>query len=428
MKHVRSSKKFWSDSLLSVVDQGVLSALNFLIGISLIRLATKETYGLYVQLYAGGLFVVTLLDAWIGGPLTTVASGVASELRLHLQHYYWRQQLLVSLAFSLFVIPVVVLAIGSGASGYTSAWLIAVSFSSYLMATGLREYCRTVGFIEHQIRTIFKQDVAYVLLVVIGFGILYRYFSINLVAIFSVLALASVTSSAPKMWYLHAHYSSSMDEHVQINRDKLSAHAKWALPGALMAWLSNYSYVYLSGLWLGVLATAELNAARLLLMPIPLAVVAWSRIARPTAGRLIAEKNWSGLNRLTLFSILTIELVIFGYVGCLLLALPWLEHHVLGPQYAGLQPLIWIWGVYFAVNSARWIGTVWLTSGGAFRALLFMGGSALALVLVISTWAIPHWGRVGAIITLIVIELYQLVVVWRVILPKLRHTRIVEGV
>ena len=438
MSQPGSSKQFWSDSLLSVIDQGMLSALNFLIGLCLIRLSSKETYGLYVQLYAGGLFVVTLLDAWIGGPLTTVASGVEGTVRTHLLHFYWRRQLMASLALSFLVIPVVVLSIGL-TSGETSAvWMIALSFAAYLVATGLREYCRTVGFIQHQMRSILKQDLTYVLLVGAGFGVLYHYFSIHLTSIFTVLTLASVVSSLHKMWFLHVNYEhvkaqseatpSSVSEQQSLEHQAmLKGHAQWSMPGAMMAWLSNYSYVYLSGLWLGVLATAELNAARLLLMPIPLAVVAWSRIARPAAGKLIAQKDWKGLNRLTWFSILLIEFIILLYVLALIFSLPWLEQHVLGSQYVGLESLIWIWGVYFAVNSARWIGTVWLTSGGAFRALLFMGGSALALVLIISTWAIPHWGRVGAIVTLILIETYQLVVVWRVILPKLRQGKSAPG-
>ena len=427
---MKSSKKFWSDSILSLIDQGLLSALNFLVGISLIRLTSKETYGLYVQLYAGGLFLVMLLDSSIGGPLTTVASGVSNTVRTHLRHAYWRQQLKISLLLAVLVIPVGIMGIGQS-DDVVTRWGIALTFASFMLVTGLREYCRTIGFVEHQISSILKQDVAYVVLVVIGFGFIHYFFSINLIAIFTVLTLASFLSSAPKMWHLHAQYglvkSEDTTQQLAECRTQIIAYAKWALPGAMLAWMSNYSYVYLSGLWLGVVATADLNAARLLLMPIPLAVVAWSRIARPTAGRLIATQDWRGLNRLTLLSILMVEVGILFYVSALVFFLPWLNGHVFGAKYQGLDALISIWGVYFAFNSARCIGTVWLTSGGAFRALLFMSVSAFALVLVVSNLAIPHWGRVGAIMALIVVELYQLVLVWSVTLPRLRRTKADES-
>jgi hypothetical protein len=51
----------------------------------------------------------------------------------------------------------------------------------------------------------------------------------------------------------------------------------------------------------------------------------------------MAEHNWSGLRKLTIVSILGIELVVFAYVGAMLLTLPWLEAYVIGSKYSGLD-------------------------------------------------------------------------------------------
>jgi O-antigen/teichoic acid export membrane protein len=159
------------------------------------------------------------------------------------------------------------------------------------------------------------------------------------------------------------------------HQETIRGHGRWAVLGVIVGWLSNYSCVYLSGAWLGLAAIADLNASRLLLMPIPLAVAAWSRVARPEASRLMAEHNWSGLRKLTIVSVLGIELVVFAYVGAMLLTLPWLEAYVIGSKYSGLGPLIMLWGGYFAINSVRTIGTSWLMSGGAFVLCSFWGRS-----------------------------------------------------
>ena len=66
-------KPFWTHSLLSVVDQVLLSGLNFAVGMCLIRFGSKSDYGLYSQLFAASLFAVGLLEALIGSPLTTLA-------------------------------------------------------------------------------------------------------------------------------------------------------------------------------------------------------------------------------------------------------------------------------------------------------------------------------------------------------------------
>eukprot|EP01042_Synura_sphagnicola_P022693 gene22693-28917_t len=144
----------------------------------------------------------------------------------------------------------------------------------------------------------------------------------------------------------------------QEYRDAVKAvlqRGRWALPGALVAWATNYSYLYLAALTLGVAATADLNASRLLLTPISLSVLAWSRVARPLVSRLYAARDWRHLDHLAWASVAGIEVLTVIYVALLWLALPWLQVHVLGAKYHGLEPMVLAWGGYFAINAARWI-------------------------------------------------------------------------
>lgn len=69
----------------------------------------------------------------------------------------------------------------------------------------------------------------------------------------------------------------------------------------------------------------------------------------------------------------------------------------------------------------RIIGTSWLMSGGAFRAMFFLGSVTLVLVIAITYAAIPYWAAAGAIMALIAVELFETVVVWRFILPRLQR-------
>ncbi len=448
------TKKFLSSSILSVIDQGMLSALNFAIGMLLIRLATKEDYGLYGQLYAGGLLAGLVVDSWIAGPLTTVASAVQENTRKALLRHYWIRQiwstlLMGGLAF------VIVAFIPAATHNSQPGYLLAIAFAAYVIGNGVREYGRTVGFIQSDIFAVLRQDIVYVTLVALSLLALYLTDHLGLEWIFTCLASSSIICSLLGIGRLKANTSNHSDHQNQTSsdtanetasktandtlsgakitqvqedlqqvivdhQDTISGHGRWAILGVLVGWLSNYSYVYLSGAWLGVAAIADLNASRTLLMPIPLAVAAWSRIARPEASRLMAEQNWTGLRKLTLFSIAGIELVVLAYVGVMLLMLPWLEAHVIGAKYSGLDPLVMLWGAYFAINAARWVGTSWLSSGGAFRSLFYLGSVTLVLVLGITSWTIPHLGRSGAIIALIAVEVFELFVVWKYILPGLQ--------
>lgn len=421
-------KKFLSTSILSVIDQGLLSALNFAIGILLMNLVAKDDYGLYGQLYAGGLLVGLVVDSWIAGPLTTVASSVQGDTRKSLLRHYWYKQIAWTLAMG--SLAFIIVEFVPVATHYSNKnWLLAVAFSAYLFGNGIREYGRTVGFIQSDITSVLRQDVLYVSLVASGLAILYFSQHFNLVLVFLSLAIASFLCTLASRQHFLAHTTADAEEHareeiqqaIADHQETISGHGRWAVSGVIVGWLSNYSYVYLSGAWLGVAAIADLNASRLMLMPIPLAVAAWSRVARPEASRLIAESDWHGLKRLTLFSIAGIELVVISYVALLLFALPWLEGHVISAKYKGLDSLMMMWGGYFAINAARWVGTSWLSSGGAYKQMFYLGSVSLSMVWIITTFSIPRMGTPGAILALIVVELFELIVVWRFILPGLQR-------
>ncbi len=422
-------KKLLSSSILSVLDQGLLSAMNFFIGILLMKLVSKEDYGLYGQLYAGALLVGLVVDSWIAGPLTTVASTVSDMARQRLLKIYWYKQvfwtaLLAALCF------LIVRYVPAATHFYTTSIALAASFAIYVFGNGVREYGRTIGFIQNDLPSILKQDFLYAVLTGLGLITLHHFHQIDLSSLFTLVALASLLASLYGHHLLQHHTAGdTTQENASINtidaehEITIRDHGRWAVLGVIVGWLTNYSYIYLSGIFLGVAAIADLNAARLLLMPIPLAVAAWIRVARPITARLMQQADWKGVKWVTWLSISGAELMICLYVGGLLLGLPWLEQHFLDAKYASLDPLIILWGIYFAVNSARTIGTSWLMSGGGFRALFFLGTTTLMMVYAITSYSLPRWGQQGALVALIAVELFELITVWYYILPRLYRTQ-----
>jgi O-antigen/teichoic acid export membrane protein len=79
------------------------------------------------------------------------------------------------------------------------------------------------------------------------------------------------------------------------------------------------------------------------------------------------------------------------------------------------------WGGYFAINAARWIGSSWLTSNDQYKLLLLSGVACLAVMLIASSILIPLYGSWGAILALIVVEVFDLLLIWAVFLPMLRR-------
>jgi O-antigen/teichoic acid export membrane protein len=169
---------------LSVIDQGMLSALNFCIGALLIRLVDKDDYGLYGQLYAGGLLAGLIVDSWIAGPLTTVASAVHENTRKLLLRRYWQRQIFWTVAMGLAAFLIVEF-VPAATHHSNKNWLMAAAFGLYVIGNGLREYGRTVGFIQSDIHSVLRQDLVYVAAVLAGMLSLYLFEVIDVAHVLS---------------------------------------------------------------------------------------------------------------------------------------------------------------------------------------------------------------------------------------------------
>lgn len=395
-------------AVLSVIDQAWLSLLNLALGLILIRLTAKEAYGVYAQLYVAGIFAATIAEALITNPLTTLAAraqdGERAALITHLRRFQGRLSTAVGILFGIVCAGVAV-----WADIPQPAWL-ALGFGLYVKTNAAREYRRSVLFVMGSTPQVLRTDVQYGVAVLAGTGLLVWMGTLFLPAVFGMLALANVVALMGTRLPQAAAAGAAPDYREAVAQ--AWKRGRLGLPGAVLAWIINYSYLYVAAAWLGATATADLNASRLLLMPIAMTVMAWSRVARPMIGRQLAQNDSRGLFRLLLTSTAAVEAVTLAYVAVLWLALPWLQQHMLGEKYANVQPLVMGWGLYFAINATRSIGTAALMSADRYGATLAVAVVSLTLTLVSMNLTIPSYGAVGAIIALTIVETVSLVLIW----------------
>lgn len=414
-------RPFLSRSIASVVDQVLLSGLNFAIGIALIRYASKETYGLYSQLFAAGVLSTTLLEALIGSALTTLSARLPAAEGHALVARTLRIQWVASGVLALVAgVGIGVLSVTVGLSENPTA--LALAFAAFIFALGCREYCRTALFIASRPEQVVKVDAAFVVFTLLGSAL---FLLIEHITVTEIMCLLALTNGLAALLYSH-YLVNSEGARVAWRRylddfQLLWSLGRWALIGSVAGWLVNNSYLYAAGGFLGVAALADLNAARLLLIPIAILGVAWARVARPPMGQMINAGEWGGLRSFMRKSMLALEVFTVGYVAALWLAFPWLSTHVLGEKYQHIVHLLLLWGVYFAVNAARNVGTIALTSFGAFKALFWQGIASLP-ILVVACWLLmPRFGVMGALGAMITVEAWELLVNGLYLLPLARR-------
>ena len=192
------------------------------------------------------------------------------------------------------------------------------------------------------------------------------------------------------------------------------------LVGVKTSLCNNNSYLYFAGAYLGIEASADLNSARLFLVPAALLAVAWARVARPVLGQMIASVTLDRLTRFTWKSIAILSVLNCLFVAIILWMLPWLQQNLLGAKYQRAPDLVPLWGVYLVLNSSRTVGTTVLMCYGWFKELFSQGLLSLVVLTLGCVILMPRFGVVGALSAMILVELIELFTNLFYLLPKAR--------
>lgn len=407
-----SERKLLWHSLASIFDQAWLSALNLCLGLIFIRLTSTVDYGIYSQLFAAGVFSVVIAEALLINPLTTLAAPKIAQRKAAIIGKINQLHLKLSLG----------LALSFGIGAYSALLhtnidhpsALAFVFSIYVFTSTRREFQRSVSFIESKPGTVLRTDLSYGIVLALIIGILVLGQQVTLTTMLIGMSLANLWP----LWKGPRLPSNKISVRIQRHYTmQMWLRGRLGLPGAVSSWVVNYSYLYIVAAWLGASAAAELNASRLLLMPITLLVVAWSRVSRPMLSRLIAEHNRKSLTRLVWLSICALELATLLYVAILWPLLPWIEHHIFSTDYGGMKTLVLWWALYFVLYSLRWAGSALLLSADNYQVLLIISLTSLGALPIFLPLGLRNFGSAGAIGALICVEFFTLTAIWLFFIP-----------
>ena len=144
-------------SITSVVDQALLSGLNFLVGLYLIAAVPKDAYGLYVQLFAVGVLSCAVLDALIANALANLSSRLSSD---EMATKVVSAQLLARLLGFVLALVGMGLAYGlqSGVQHGMGRLQLAFAFGCYLAALSFRDFKRVLLYLEQRTLDVMKLD------------------------------------------------------------------------------------------------------------------------------------------------------------------------------------------------------------------------------------------------------------------------------
>lgn len=388
--------------LAAVADQAWLSLLSFTISLAFIWGASKSEYGYYLLLVAPLMLVQSIQNAIVNSPLATFLPAADEKVKPALRRT--AVSLHIYLAFSAAVLGGVGLAAYEHWTGLKVDILLLAGFSFAIVGTIAREAQRSFAYVQGQGIRALAGDLAYgtALMAGIAWAILSDQLTAGI-----VLMLTGLAGVLPLLAKLPTFQKPQI--HPESMRQFWSC-GRWALPSVIVTWANLSAYPYFAEHALGLNAVADIGAARLFLMPVGLAMTAWSNWYRPRISSWLAAGNAAAVKRLTHKSLFGGWTGLAALVVLIVMAYPFIEP-VLGEQYRGLQPLVLMWVLFFALSLARniYMATL-MTDAQGYKILHHITWLALALSLP-GFILLSDNGALWVVGVLCTVELAQLILV-----------------
>jgi O-antigen/teichoic acid export membrane protein len=377
-----------------VVDQVVLSGSNFLVGLAVIRYTSSEDYGQFVLVQTAILLLTSAQSAWLA-PLCAILPAKPPDLRRTIVGAVEASQ--TRLLRVLVAVALLGPLIGY-LTGLLGAVAALVSTLGVLAAwTALqREYVRSLLVIYGRAHSMLWADLMYiaVLLSIVAFAV----FGARNHSVWAVLALVV----AGWVGWGGAHRSLAADP-GWVTGDatpywrEMRPLAVWSATGAVTYWFLAQSFNYVLAARLDFTAVANVNAARLVLMPVIVFTLGINNLMLPVAASWLAEFGLHRLmRRLAVLTVAVLALDSLYFVFAWFFR-DWLITDLLHKVIGDRDRLLLLWGCVSVIFLLREVLQAALFALKRVKSMAWLIAFSAA-VSVSTTWfGIAHWGAAAAL-------------------------------
>jgi O-antigen/teichoic acid export membrane protein len=373
----RNRNKNQAPLIISVIDQSVLSAFNFLLNIGLIKLWSPTALGNFVVVLSLGLIWSSVQGAIIGTQL--------SVLRPQLSEQGTETQLLATL----WVANCVLMASSILGSALVIAILwrnepasVALTAGMYVGSSLLREYVRSLLFSEQRPVAVLATDLVFVgtsTVLLVGAALTYpTEFGVS--TVLAAMTCANILAGLSAVVKRIEQFQFRVDQQTW----KIWAHiwrgpARWALFGALTHELASRSHIFVVQAVFGASFVGRLQAGEMLFRPLSLLGLAWERVAKPSFAQFAVAGDRKASRSLERFGLVSIVVITLAFFAILCLAWPLLTRHLFAGSYLDMKRIVLFWG---AVTLAQLISQIYATELQGFARFRELGAIGVATALV----------------------------------------------
>jgi O-antigen/teichoic acid export membrane protein len=394
---------------LAILDYGLFSGSNFLLGVLLARWMAPEQYGAYALAFSIFILVTFLYQALVLEPLS-VFSGTSypNNLRGYLQSNVW-----LHWGISL----IVCLALGGTAVAARVWWHSPVSAMAFAGMTVAAPFIlihalgRRSFYLKLSPGPAAFGSAFYCAFVVGGSFLVYKLGWLTAFTAYLVMGVAALVGGLIMLFQLHRKLEPATAKvRLSTTSAKHWEYGKWALATCIVGWIPTYVYIPLVSKFSGLAVAGELRALMNLGGPVLQTYAALSMLFLPLAARVQSTQGRRGASTLTLK--LT-ALFVAGGVAYWAVLIPLrapLFRLLYAGKYMDASSLLPLFAAETIVWSAALGPAILLRAMESPRSLFFANGAASVVALVFGIPATRFFGLRGVIWSMVLANvLYVLV-------------------
>lgn len=387
---------------VAIFDQAFISAVNFSVGVLLIRRIPAHEYGLFVLLNGIILLAIGIQNAVITTPMTVLGPKLQAPEKkqfvsalANTQYFIW---LPAGLIFGLLTAIGKFINLSQASTQYLSALVIVI------LVVFSREFMRRVFFVYMRPVFVLIVDVVYgiIFLLTIYFVTLEGPTS-ALDAIGSMGAAALLAGGIGILVFQKSvGWKASISFAPIVNCWK---HGRWAVMGVIVTWLQSQGALYLLGGLEGTVDVADVSASRLLLMPVIVVLTGVISIIKPYGASILAEGREKPMMKLFYKIMAVLALFALGYSIVIIAVKDYAALFLFKKEIPGMALLLSLWGLVFLSQIFRRNLSTVLQIFERFETLFYIGTFSAVFSLIASYLAILQFKGPGSIMGLIFGEL-----------------------
>jgi O-antigen/teichoic acid export membrane protein len=390
----------------AVISQGLLSAINLLTGLILIRGAPPAQYAYYVLIASAAPLLVQLQNNLIAPSLTShVNIAPDAQRKSYIGGLLHQQGQLMTAVVLAAVLVCVVIWFGTGVPAAVGIILIAGVLAA--MGTLFRDSVRLILVTYRRPYDVLRADVVYAVVFVTGVWLatLTR-------APAAVAALAMGGGAVMggimvlRAVWRHDPWTSPGMRGAFTNSLRLGV---WSATGAVIHWVFNQGYTYIVALRLEVTAVAAIAATRLLLSPLGVFSLGIGSLMFSTSTLWLKHHGPRGLlRRVLVFTVLLAGMSVV-YITVMWVMRDWIFLHILKRDYPQRDLLLGIWSAIFFCTVIRDQVIFLMVARGQFKRLAGLTFCCALIGLSVTFTAIGPFGPAGGLLGLLAGEVAYLI-------------------